>query len=334
MAQVDPTKLVAWLPRSKLRNEESLQTVRQVLGWMDPQKAARLTPAVHPPVPPAPGRNRYIFFFGYAQVGMNFPLSSFFKAILDYYGLVVGDLTPNSILMLATFAYLCEAYVGVPPSVTLWRHFFILRQPGTGQPFGGFSFQRRRNTRTKYLDCDFDGKWDEWRTHWMYVTLEEPETRMELPTGATRIDLDQLNEAPAMGEEWNPVLVRIAALGKNHLHTTHVLVDFVYRRFAPLRQNRTRYWEYTGPADFLRVSPGAPNPTVESVVGFLRTCISDRTDERIFGGGDIKRLFQDPPLRARVLPAMPEVDEIGLVRPGGDSCSSEIQYQGLQRRRQ
>jgi hypothetical protein len=151
----------------------------------------------------------------------------------------------------------------------------------------------------------------------MYVTLEEPERRMELPTGATRADLDQLNEAPAMGEEWNPVLVRIAALGKNRLHTTHVLVDFVYRRFAPLRQNRTRYWEYTGPVDFLRVSPGAPNPTVESLVEFLRTCIRDRKDQRVFGGEDIKRLFQDPPLRARVLPAMPEVDEIGLVRPGG-----------------
>ena len=36
-------------------------------------------------------------------------------------------LHPNSVLLLSIFAYYCEAYLGVMPSVALLRHFFFLR---------------------------------------------------------------------------------------------------------------------------------------------------------------------------------------------------------------
>ena len=55
------------------------------------------------------------------------PFSEFFYAILRHYGLQALHLHPNSILLLSIFAFYCEGYVGVMPSVALLRHFFFLR---------------------------------------------------------------------------------------------------------------------------------------------------------------------------------------------------------------
>ena len=61
----------------------------------------------------------------------------------------MGDLTPNSVLMLATFAYLCEAFIGVRPCVMLWHHFFVLRSSGSlEEPFGAYRFQTRGHPHT------------------------------------------------------------------------------------------------------------------------------------------------------------------------------------------
>ena len=43
--------------------------------------------------------------------------SSFFDAILEYYQIHLLHLHPNSIMILYIFTFLCEAYVGVQPSV-------------------------------------------------------------------------------------------------------------------------------------------------------------------------------------------------------------------------
>ena len=148
MARREPLVFSDALPRFKLRNQESVDNLRNVLGWTDVVRSPRVRPVVHPPEPPATDRKQYIIFYGHAQMGVNFPLSTFLKAVLDFYGVKVNDLTPNSMLMLSTFAYLCEAFVGVPSSVFLWRHFFILQAKGKGAPFDSLSFQRRRNPRT------------------------------------------------------------------------------------------------------------------------------------------------------------------------------------------
>ena len=55
------------------------------------------------------------------------PFSEFFHVILHQYNLQALHLHPNSVLLLAIFAYYCEAHVGVKPSVALLRHFFSLR---------------------------------------------------------------------------------------------------------------------------------------------------------------------------------------------------------------
>src|SRR3954468_6447631 len=62
--------------------------------------------------------------------GWFLPFSDFFYEVLDHYGLQALHLHPNSVLLLSIFAYYCEAYLGVMPSVALLRHFFFLHVSG------------------------------------------------------------------------------------------------------------------------------------------------------------------------------------------------------------
>ena len=78
-------------------------------------------------VPEPEGSTFFPFFSSGVAVGLVPPFSDFFYEVLDHYGLQALHLHPNSVLLLSIFAYYCEAYLGVMPSVALLRHFFFLR---------------------------------------------------------------------------------------------------------------------------------------------------------------------------------------------------------------
>ncbi|KAE8783237.1 hypothetical protein D1007_43331 [Hordeum vulgare] len=69
----------------------------------------------------------YPFFLHSVFAGLVPPFSSFFTDILNHYGIQALQLQPNPILLMSVFAFYCEAFVGVRPSVALFRHFFSLR---------------------------------------------------------------------------------------------------------------------------------------------------------------------------------------------------------------
>ena len=46
--------------------------------------------------------------------------------MLSHYQIHMMHLGPESITLLSVFAFVCEAMVGIPPSVALLRHFFSL----------------------------------------------------------------------------------------------------------------------------------------------------------------------------------------------------------------
>src|SRR4051812_24623544 len=77
--------------------------------------------------PKGRGSTFYPLFVSSITAGLVPPLSEFFLSVLRHYDLQALHLHPNSILLLAIFAYYCEAHVGVQPSVALLRHYFYLR---------------------------------------------------------------------------------------------------------------------------------------------------------------------------------------------------------------
>ena len=67
------------------------------------------------------------YFADTLWAGLVPPFSNFFNAVLSHYKIHMMHLGPESITLLAVFAFVCEAMMGIPPSVALLRHFFSLR---------------------------------------------------------------------------------------------------------------------------------------------------------------------------------------------------------------
>ena len=73
-------------------------------------------------LPEGQGSTFYPLFVSAIVAGLVPPFSEFFFSVLRHYKLQALHLHPNSVLLLAIFAYYCEAHVGVKPSVALLRH--------------------------------------------------------------------------------------------------------------------------------------------------------------------------------------------------------------------
>jgi hypothetical protein len=54
--------------------------------------------------------------------GLALLISPFFRSLLDFYDLNLTHLNPNSILQVAIFVHLCEAFLGILPHFGLWRY--------------------------------------------------------------------------------------------------------------------------------------------------------------------------------------------------------------------
>jgi hypothetical protein len=59
------------------------------------------------------------------EAGMRVPLHPFFCDALDHFGIAPTQVAPNAWRIMAGFVVLCY-YAGVPPSLGVFRHFFLL----------------------------------------------------------------------------------------------------------------------------------------------------------------------------------------------------------------
>jgi hypothetical protein len=113
------------LGRSTVLNLEGLDKVLPALAAdTNEWKATSAWPASKRPADLAV--TEIPIFIHALAAGLVPPFSDFFNAILSHYQILVLHLDPGSITLLSTFAFLCEAMVGIFPSVALFRHFFSL----------------------------------------------------------------------------------------------------------------------------------------------------------------------------------------------------------------
>jgi hypothetical protein len=90
--------------------------------------------------------------------------------LLEYYGLQLQHLSPNSIALVVIFIHLYEMYVGVQPSVRLFRCFFVLKATSPRPPLiGGHFFQRWTPGHACYITLVSPGWWERWREDWALV---------------------------------------------------------------------------------------------------------------------------------------------------------------------
>nr|CAH67965.1 OSIGBa0142I02-OSIGBa0101B20.8 [Oryza sativa] len=204
------------------------------------------------PAPHYPGRS--VFFLPFAMAGLVPPFSSFFMDVLELYDLQMAHLTPNAVMTLAIFAHLCEMFIGVRPSLRLFRWFFTVQPVSPPSVVGGCYFQPRGPVLNRYIPCVLRKKWDDWKSDWFYTPLAD-EARLRLPSqppaqaSSWRAPVD-------LGDGYDAVLDRLAGLRSKGLTGAMVFGDYLCRRIAPLQRHARGAWEYTGPEDIMRTHQG------------------------------------------------------------------------------
>ena len=97
--------------------------------------------------------------------------SDFFLAILQEYGLLLAHLSPQAVATMAAFQHLCEAFMGMMPSVSLFRYFFVPRLSEVPVRSGRLSWALRPDALAEYpkgtcIECP-----SEWRDKWCHVEV-------------------------------------------------------------------------------------------------------------------------------------------------------------------
>ena len=99
-------------------------------------------------------------------------------------------LHPNAVLILATFAYACEAFVGVMPSVALFRH------------------------------------WREWRRNWYFILVDSLSPHLLVPSAPAE-SLANSRDVSSQDEALLPVIRRLTELRESQLTCTMITGDYV-----------------------------------------------------------------------------------------------------------
>ena len=162
-------------------------------------------------------------------------------AILDTYQIQLLHLHPNSILILSIFAYLCEAYIGIRPSVELFRNFYALRSTTSNEVAGCISF-RVADTRSKnYIPIAWVGenavtkvmkKVDDFRKRWFLVDAKAKNHLLDMPVAPPKKWARWASEAlegPNLGE----VYEGLRGLRDAGVTGQMVAKDFTRHRIVP-----------------------------------------------------------------------------------------------------
>jgi len=90
--------------------------------------------------------------------------------VLRYHKIRLAHLTPYSIVILSVFAHLCVKWLGVPPSLDLFRSYYVY--PGSpGSKVIGSCFFRLSETKstTEFIHIPWRGWFKGWNDEWLYI---------------------------------------------------------------------------------------------------------------------------------------------------------------------
>ena len=127
---------------------------------------------------PDPRAGEFVVFEAFFKRGFGVPVHPFLQGLLLYYEIGICNLHPNSILLVATFIHLCEAFVGIEPHFDLFRYVFCLRKKGavgTSKIPGGVYLNLRDGMKNHYLNYPWTTFLSKWYKKWFYIR-EEPDS--------------------------------------------------------------------------------------------------------------------------------------------------------------
>jgi hypothetical protein len=116
---------------------------------------------------PYEGTFETVMFRDFVERSLAVPVSEFFHALLQFWGIQLHHLTPHSILHLSIFTHFCEAFLGILPHFHLFQHIFILVPIlSASKPaiIGGCELVLRPEGRDEYLSYQPSDKGVEWKS--------------------------------------------------------------------------------------------------------------------------------------------------------------------------
>ena len=83
-------------------------------------------------ITPEPQAGERVVFVAHFERGFGLPVSTFLCEFLDFHHLQPHHLAANAVMTLSGFVTMCEGYLGVRPSLGLWKRLFHLRSHMAG----------------------------------------------------------------------------------------------------------------------------------------------------------------------------------------------------------
>ena len=264
----------------------------------------------------------YPVFLHALCAGLVPPFSEFLVAILNFYQIRLLHLHPNSILTLSIFAFFCEAYIGIRPSVGLFRCFYSLRNTAPGEILDCVSFRLAAARSGKYIPVAWRGekaitevmkKAEGFRLRWFLADAMRTSPFLEAPM-----------EPPVRRSSWRSAVPEggvFAAVfryieGCRQAGVTGQLVakNFVGLRIAPLQWHSEPMWTYSGVRDPMRLSEDDFSPEdLGRALGVLFT--GPLTPEPASDRAKPLFWFDEPSIDER-RQALPIFDEWGIIPRG------------------
>ena len=142
-------------------------------------------------------------------------------------------LGPESITLLAVFDFVCEATIGIPPSVALLRHFFSLRLGDSTQCSGCVSFFAVPETAASGIDFGLSPSQARFRERWLYGDVRVPSPLLSHPT-LSAVPNQGWGHEPLASPRLAFVWRRFESLRAHNVTVPKVVREFLLCRVAPL----------------------------------------------------------------------------------------------------
>jgi len=209
---------------------------------------------------PAPEEGERVIFRSHLMRGLGLPASGFFRSFLEFHSLQLHHLTPNTVVLLAAFATLCEGFLGVLPTIELWGEFFSSKL-GThvaGMPAqcGSFIAMRRSMADNPFPSISLIKSVRMWQRSYFYMkNLASDGDWVNLPAYAAGPPAGRLPSWSHRVKTLTPAgaaaVARLRVLTQSEgLVGADLLAAFVARRVLPLqgRPPRPKSDEHQGDA--------------------------------------------------------------------------------------
>jgi hypothetical protein len=124
---------------------------------------------------PTPNTNEIVVFSSFFRYRFGRQACYFFHGLLDHYQIELVHLNPNSILQIANFVHLYEAFLDILPNFPLFQNYFFLKyQPSIAnrKVIGGVGLQT--SPRAGFLGLPMNTSLWGWHRMWFYCENHKP----------------------------------------------------------------------------------------------------------------------------------------------------------------